>query len=87
MYQVVLTENAVKFFKKADKYVARMLINWIKKNLENCTNPRLFGKQLQYEFKDRWRYRVGDYRILVQILDSKLIILVVDVNHRKSIYK
>ena len=39
------------------------------------------------KFGESWRYRIGDYRILCNIQDKKLIVIVVEINHRKDIYK
>jgi mRNA interferase RelE/StbE len=46
----------------------------------------LYGKALQGNRDDQWRYRVGDYRILAKIDDDVVIITVVEVGHRKEIY-
>lgn len=86
MYKVVLSEKAVRSLKKMDKSVAKLIMSWLKKNLENCIDPRLQGKPLVGSNRDKWRYRVGDYRILAKIEDEKLVILVVEVGHRKNIY-
>lgn len=64
-----------------------MLINWITKNLVGCKNPREHGKALKGNLKNQWRYRVGDYRILCDIMDDKLIILVLTAGHRREVYK
>ena len=52
----------------------------------SCENLRLYGKALHGEHSDKWRYRVGDYRILAKIEDGLLLIIVVEVGHRKDIY-
>lgn len=87
MYKVVYSRQAVKDFQKLDKPVAIMLRGWINKNLANSENPRFQGKALKGKLSTFWRYRVGDYRILVLVEDDKLIILVVTVGHRKEVYR
>lgn len=87
MYTVELSERAFKSLKKLDKQIVRMILAWIEKNLEGCSDPRIKGKGLSYDKKGIWRYRVGQYRILANIQDDKLIILVIDVGHRKDIYQ
>ena len=74
-------------FKKLDKYTQRMLVAWIDKNLENCTNPRIYGKVLTSNRRGQWRYRIGDYRIICNIEDNKLVILALTIGHRRDIYK
>ena len=89
MYKVEFSRDAVKDFKKLDKYYTRELIySWILKNLSNCENPRVFGKALLVgNYKGKWRYRIGDYRLICMIKDKELIILALEIGHRKNIYK
>ena len=70
-----------------DGYTGTMLVNWINKNLENCENPFFTGKVLKGNLINFWRYRVGDYRIIANIEDEKLIILLVKIGHRRDVYK
>ena len=60
---------------------------WIEKNLVGCTDPRKHGKPLVENRKGQWRYRIGDYRLLAEIDDDKLIIFAIDFGHRSKIYK
>ena len=69
-----------------DKFTRRILFEWIDKNLEGCTNPRAHGKPLAVNRTGQWRYRVGDYRIIANIQDGKLVILVIAVGHRSRVY-
>ncbi len=87
MYKVEYTKTAVKQLKKMDKKIAAFIISYIEANLVNCDNPRAFGKALQGNLSDKWRYRVGDYRILAKIEDEKVIITVVEIGHRKDVYR
>ena len=86
-YKVVFTDRAKKQIKKLDRSVAALIIGWIEKNLENCENPRIYGKNLIANKSGQWRYRIGDYRIICEIQDEKITILVLEVGHRKSIYQ
>ena len=87
MYRVKISEKALKKLKNLDKHIARMIIAWIEKNLEGTNDPRKKGKGLSHDQKGIWRYRVGNYRILANIIDDELIILVIEFGHRKDIYK
>ncbi len=86
-YKVEFTDKAKKQLKKLDKHSSLLIIAWIRKNLEDCDNPRLYGKPLVANKSEQWRYRMGDYRLLARIEDEKVIILIVNVGHRKDIYK
>ena len=87
MYRVRISEKAIKSLKSLDQQIARMIIAWIEKNLEGTNDPRKKGKGLSRDKKGIWRYRVGNYRILANIRDDELIILVIEFGHRKDIYK
>ncbi len=86
-YKVEFTEKSLKELKKTDKTISRLILAWIRKNLEGCENPRIHGKALQGNLSSLWRYRVGDYRIIAEIEDEKIIILIMNIGHRKDIYK
>lgn len=86
-YRLVLSENAKRELKKLDKQNALLLTGWMRKNLDNTENPRAKGKALNGNYKDAWRYRVGDYRIIAQIEDDRVVILVLKIGHRREIYR
>ena len=86
-YEVVFTEKALKSLKKMDKHISSLIIGWVEKNLQGCTDPRQFGKGLTANRSGQWRYRVGDYRLLADIQDEKIIILIINVGHRRDIYE
>jgi len=50
-------------------------------------NPRRFGGPLRYDLTGLWRYRVGDYRIVCEIQDNVLIVLIVRIGHRRKVYR
>lgn len=87
IYQVQYTETAVKQLKKMDKKIAAFIVSYIDDKLVDCANPRQFGKALKGGLNDIWRYRVGDYRILAKIEDDQVVITVVEIGHRKDVYK
>lgn len=86
-YSIVFDKNADKQLKKIDITQQRIIVNWIVKNLENTSNPRVFGKALKGNLKEYWRYRVGDYRIIAEINDNEIKIIIIEIGHRKDIYK
>ena len=86
-YHVEFTARALKELKKLDKQTAALILGWIRKNLEGCDNPRTHGKGVTANRSGEWRYRVGDYRLLAEIQDGKLVILMLTVGHRSEIYK
>ena len=85
-YRVESTPRYEREFKKLDKYTQKMIKAWIEKNLDNCENPRAHGKPLTANRSGQWRYRIGDYRMLCEIEDEKLVILALSIGHRREIY-
>ena len=85
-YTIEYTDKAIKSLKKLDKSVLKMIKAWIEKNLVGTEDPREHGKGLTSNRSGQWRYRVGDYRILEEIQDDKLVILVIGIGHRSQIY-
>ena len=86
IYQIVTTDKFDKSFKKLDKQTQKIIKAWIEKNLMGCENPRLHGKGLTANKSGQWRYRVGDYRILAEIRDNELVLVLVEAGHRSRIY-
>ena len=85
-YKVELKESVVKQLKKMDKSVSSLIMGYIKKNILNSKDPRMFGKALVENHKGKWRYRVGDYRILCEIKDEVITVVVIAIGHRRDIY-
>ncbi len=86
MYKVEYAPLAVKQLKKLDKHISALIIGWVEKNLVDCEDPRRYGKGLVANRSGEWRYRIGDYRILADIQDDKLVILIITVGHRREVY-
>lgn len=86
IYQLLTTDRFDKAFKKLDKQTQRIIKAWIDKNLDGCENLRLHGKGLTANRSGQWRYRVGDYRILAEIRDNEIVLVLIDVGHRSTIY-
>lgn len=86
-YSVEMSKRAVKALNKLDRPTKSLIYMWIKTNLDGCVDPRFSGKPLSGDMKGSWRYRIGDYRIIAEIKDDKVIILVVNIGHRREIYK
>lgn len=86
-YQVDYTPAAKKALAGLDKSPRERIQKWIEKNLEGCENPRQYGESLEGDLRTFWRYRVGDYRLVAEIQDDKVIILIVGVDKRNDVYK
>ena len=85
-FSIEYTKQAVRELRKLDNHTRKFILAWTEKNLVGCENPRQHGKALSANRAGQWRYRIGDYRIIAQIQDEKVIILLVSIGHRKEVY-
>ena len=90
IYEVKFTESEEKDLKKLSKInkaIAKLIKKWILENLIGTQNPKQRGKALTGNLKGLWRYRVGSYRIVAEIKDDVLLILIIEISDRKETYK
>lgn len=82
------TSAASKQLKKLDKSVALRLIDFMDQRVASAEDPRTLGKSLKGpKLGEYWRYRVGEYRIICNIQDGQVCILVIEIGNRQDIYK
>lgn len=62
-------------------------MDFIDFRLATADDPRDFGKPLRGDMRGLWRYRVGDYRLICQIQDQLLLVLILEVGNRRNIYR
>ena len=84
-WEVELSPDVAKWLRKADSQTARRIRDAFRA-IMTLENPRDRGKALTGALSGLWRYRVGDYRVVCDLQDARLIVLVIDVDHRRSIY-
>jgi len=86
-YRIETTERFDREFRKLDRYTQRMVKAWIDRNISKTDNPRQHGKGLSANRRGQWRYRIGDYRLLCEIQDDRLVILALTIGHRREVYR
>lgn len=87
VWKVEFEKNALKELKKLDTTVAKRIVSFLSR-VENLEDPRSIGEALKGSALNVfWKYRVGDYRLICEINDKRILIIVVKIGHRKSIYK
>jgi mRNA interferase RelE/StbE len=87
LWTIEITRSAEKQIKKLDRTAQSAILRFLRERLQPAENPRQWGKPLHGEKGGLWRYRVGDYRLICDIQDEKITILVVQVGHRKDVYR
>ncbi len=85
-WAVEFKPSAFKDLKKVDRKIQAQIFHFLDRLVEDHETPRSIGLPMQGKSKGFWRYRVGDYRLICEIQDHKLIILILAVGHRKEIY-
>lgn len=85
-WKIELSKTADKAIRKLDKPTAARILDTLEE-ISQLDNPRSRGKAMTGNLAGLWRYRIGDYRAVCAIEDDRLAVLVVDVGHRKDIYK
>ncbi|NGM17442.1 type II toxin-antitoxin system RelE/ParE family toxin [Eggerthellaceae bacterium zg-893] len=86
MWHLQFSKKADKQLSKMDPGVRRVIVAWLLKNVDGCEDPRAHGKGLTANKSGKWRYRVGDYRVLCEIRDRQLVVLAIEIGHRREIY-
>ena len=87
MRRLLFSKKADKQLSRLDPGVRRVLVSWLLQHLDGCEDPRVFGKGLVGDKSGIWRYRVGDYRVLCDIKDDELVVLALEVGHRRDVYR
>ena len=85
-YKILFSDKALKQLKKLDKHISTLIVGWLEKNIENSENPRKHGKGFIANKSGQWRYRIGDYRVICEIKENEVVVLVLEVGHRREIY-
>lgn len=86
-WTVDYTDTAKGQLKKLDKQIARRIVDFMDERVAGRENSRDSGKALTGPLGDFWRYRVGDCRVICDIQDGVLRVLVVQVGNRREIYR
>ena len=86
-WQIEITRTAEKQIGKLDRTAQQSILQFLRARVLTAADPRQLGKPLRGDKKDLWRYRVGDYRIVCDIQDNRLVVLVLRVRHRKDVYR
>lgn len=79
-------EGAVSDLKKLDPQAQREILDYMEKRIAKAEDPRSFGKPLRHTKFGLWRYCVRDYRIICRLQQAKLVVLVVAIGHRSTVY-
>lgn len=86
-WTVEFDDAATKELRKLDRQVQQEILRYLRERIATDEDPHRFGKPLSRDLAGLWRYRIRNYRMICNIEDEKLIVLVFRVGHRKEIYE
>ncbi len=87
-WTIEFADAARRDIKNLDHKDAERIRNFLRDRVANSGNPRKLGLALKgSRLGGLWRYRVGDYRIICELQDSRLVVLVVEIGHRREVYR
>jgi len=86
-WSIDYTDTAKRQLRKLDKQSAHRIIDYMDERITSRENPRSTGKALTGPLGDLWRYRVGGFRVICDIQDDTLRVLVVRLGNRRNIYQ
>jgi mRNA interferase RelE/StbE len=87
-WRIEFAESVAKQFRKLDPTAARRITRFLRERVAPLADPRSLGSALKGDELGRfWKYRVGDYRIIAEIHDREIRIIVVRIGHRREVYR
>ena len=85
-WSIEVAETAQRQLRKLDRPTARRIVDDLNRLVSEVDHPRQRGKPLTANLAGLWRYRVGDVRLICQIEDQRLVVLLLRLGHRSSVY-
>lgn len=86
-WRIEFAPDAGKQLSKIDRQSAQRIIAFLRERVAKTEDPRQLGSLLKGVLREFWRFRVGHYRVLTRIEDDRLLVLVVRLGHRKTVYR
>ena len=87
-WTIEFAENAAKQLLRLDRPVARRILRFLRERVATSADPRSSGAALKGDELGRyWKYRIGDYRVIAEIHDREIRIVVVRLGHRSAVYR
>ena len=83
-YKLLFDDKVAKDLKKIDKHWQNKILKVIKTKL---VNDPYIGKKLVGDLSSYYRYRINNYRIIYEILDDEIVLIIIKIKHRKDVYK
>jgi mRNA interferase RelE/StbE len=86
-WTIEITRTAERQINKLDASAQKSIVRFLRERLKPVDNRRQWGKPLHGHKHELWRYRVGDFRLICDIQDERITVLVLEVAHRKDVHR
>jgi mRNA interferase RelE/StbE len=87
-WKIRFDRKAERDLDRLDPQIAERILRFLKQRVASLDDPRSIGEALRgIELGDLWKYRVGDYRIIADIQDQLIRIMIVRVGNRREVYR
>lgn len=86
-WRLEYSDRARRQLRKLDATQRAIVLAWMDKNIDGCEDPRAHGRGLTADRAGEWRYRIGHFRVLCDIQDGRLVVLALNIQHRREVYR
>ena len=86
MWKIEYSENAARELLKIDRQAAKRIKKYLDQRIATDEDPRRFGEGLTENLSGLWKYRIGDFRVIAEIQEDRIVVLVIRIGHRRKIY-
>lgn len=86
-WKVEFQRSAAQQLRKLDRAVQQRILTYFRNRVLAAEDPRKLGKALTGDKGGLWRYRIGDYRAICKLDDERLVVLVLELGHRREVYR
>lgn len=86
-WQIEIGAAALRQLRKTGHSDARRIRDYLRQRVQPLDDPRQLGMPLKGELAGLWRYRVGDHRIICEIVDERITVIVIRIGHRREVYR
>lgn len=86
MWKIKYSEKATRELLKIDRQAAKRIKKYLDERIATDEDPRRFGESLTENLAGLWKYRIGDFRVIAEIQEDRIVVLVVRIGHRSKVY-
>jgi mRNA interferase RelE/StbE len=86
-WTVEFDDRARRELRRLDTKIQQTILRYLRERITGTQDPRRFGKPLRRNLAGLWRYRIEDYRLICRIEEDRVVVLVLQIGHRREVYE